>query len=115
MTVEIVNLTPHSITIVGEDNSVLFELPGSQHPARVTEHVLKDAPLYTADTTVPCFSVGYSSVVENLPDESPDSVYVVSQLVLQALPNRSDLYFPFPVVRDKNNQIIGCRGLGRLS
>ena len=39
--------------------------------------------------------------------------YIVSQLVKNALPDRTDLLVPAEVVRDGNGNIIGCKSLGR--
>ena len=49
---------------------------------------------------------------EGLPDFKEGTFYIVSQLVKNALPNRTDLLVPAEVVRDENGNIVGCKSLG---
>ena len=41
--------------------------------------------------------------------------HVVSQLVVNAMPDREDLLFPVDLVRDAEGNIMGCRALARLA
>lgn len=51
--------------------------------------------------------------VSGLPDSSPDVVFVVSLLVLNAATDRDDLVAPGALVRDDAGRPIGCRGFSR--
>lgn len=65
---------------------------------------------------IPVWSVGYGDV-EGVPEKNNRDVYIVSLLVKQALPDRTDLYgvdsSPEGAVRDANGGIIGVKGLVR--
>jgi len=52
--------------------------------------------------------------VENLPEEKEGTIYIVSRIVAEALPQRKDLYFPNESVRNEKGQIVGCRSLCTL-
>ncbi len=47
--------------------------------------------------------------VEGLPDSQEDVFYIVSQLVKDRLPDRTDLLVPADIVRNEKGQIIGCK------
>jgi len=106
-----VNLTPHTVNLVNGGNQ-LFSVPPSGHIARVA-----------TDQTVVGSVVGVDIVrtvfgdVDGLPASQPDTVYIVSTLVLQALKangiKRDDVVAPdtspTSVIRDADGQIIGVK------
>jgi hypothetical protein len=49
--------------------------------------------------------------VEGLPEPAEGVLYVVSMLVRQAVPERTDVASPGELVRDEQGRVIGCRGL----
>lgn len=50
-----------------------------------------------------------------LPEPQPDTLYVVSNMALNAVPkNRTDVVGPGPVEKDENGKPVGCRGFRRL-
>ncbi len=104
---EIVNLTPHPINIVMGDGEVRT-IPPSGTVARCRE---------TTETVgevngIPVIRKSFGSV-ENLPDPSSGTIYVVSALVAQAA-RREDVVCPGDPVRDDKGQIIGCKALCRV-
>lgn len=52
--------------------------------------------------------------VEGLPETQEGTIYVVSSLVAQRVPNRTDVFIPNESVRDDQGRIIGCKSLGRI-
>jgi hypothetical protein len=50
----------------------------------------------------------YGSV--DLPPETGD-IYIVSNIVRQAFPDRKDLASPGDLIRDENGIVIGCKNL----
>ena len=48
--------------------------------------------------------------VTGAPPHTPGTVYLVSALVKQALPLRSDFWSPGELVRDDKGVITGCKG-----
>lgn len=49
--------------------------------------------------------------VENLPLPKKGTIFIVSALVLQAVPGRLDVFAPGPALRDEAGKIIGADGL----
>jgi hypothetical protein len=108
MTQNLVNMTPHPITIVDAFNQVVLVIPFSGNQIR-----LKAETIVLEETVfgVPLSKTVFSEPV-GLPDYSEGTYYIVSQLVKSALPLRTDLLVPAEVVRDTTGNIIGCRSLG---
>lgn len=106
---KIVNLTPHTIHIIGDDDTVIREYPssGCARVETTREHIgMLDG--------VPLVSSIYGDVV-GLPSVGDDvAMYIVSAMVRQALPDRTDLVCPDTspqgAVRNEKGQIIGTRG-----
>lgn len=106
---DIVNLTPHTITFVAEDGSVLREIPASGQLARVSTRTVTIGDVDGLPVTATEFGE-----VEGLPSPKPGTAYVVSSLVAQRVPERRDVYIPNEAVRDEKGRIVGCRSLGRV-
>jgi|688.fasta_scaffold218190_2 hypothetical protein len=98
----IINLTPHEIVVVGDGATKI--LP-SGAVARVTTTRQKVAqigeiPIYRSVT----------GAVTGLPESVDGTVYIVSAMVRLAVPSRTDIVSPGELVRDASGQPIGCRG-----
>jgi len=129
-----VNLTPHSINFIlpynieiGQDatgtpeyvtEDRTYTLPPSGIIARckvdreeVDIFILEDIDDW--DITIPVVKTRFGEV-EGLPEPEEGTVYIVSNLVAQAVPDREDVFFPDDLVRDENGNIIGCRALGKI-
>jgi len=112
-----INLTPHKIDIVDEGGNIILSLPPSGDVARVTS----ERKLVGHLGSVPVFQSVFGDVV-GLPDPAPDTVFVVSTLVLSALAakgvTRDDVVAPDTspqgAVRDAEGRIVGVRGFQRL-
>lgn len=120
MTQIIKNFTPHDVTIVDSNNNLVatFKPEGL---VRLSTKTVSDSPIGIIPTTKTEFGQP-----DGLPDFVEGVFYIVSQLVKNALPNRTDLLVPSEVVRltedklDDNGNIllskgtiIGCKSLGR--
>ena len=118
---KIINLTPHPIHLLDENNNVIRTF--------VSEGLVR----LKANTVDVGFKIDGCKVTttnfgepEGLPKQSfqpamggllPNCTvtavyYIVSQLVKSALPDRTDLLVPAEVVRDANGNIIGCKSFG---
>jgi hypothetical protein len=53
-------------------------------------------------------------VVTGLPDPQPDTIYIVSAVVAQAVPDRPDVFIVDDAVRDEQGRIIGARALAHV-
>ena len=104
----IVNLTPHTITLYNEDGVAKnFESSGV---ARCNEESILDGYI----GSVPVFKKVYGEVY-GLPEPAYDTIYIVSYIVLRALNNeRPDVYGVTETVRNEAGQIIGFRALSSL-
>jgi len=106
---KLVNLTPHEVTIYDENGNVKLRIPPSGQVARVKSRQVKIGEI----NGIPVFKTEFYDI-EGLPDPQPDTVYIVSLLVLQACRDRKDLVAPDTspqgAVRDSEGKIIGTRG-----
>lgn len=103
---KIINLTPHTLNIHTETD--VREIPPSGEVARVTETRTQQRAVGDIPVDLVTFS---TETVTGLPAPADDTIYVVSSLVLAAVPNRPDVFAPGAAVRDTENKIIGCKGL----
>lgn len=105
----VINMTPHAVTIVNQDGQIIKSYEKGEGLIRLAVKTVADAPL--ADGT-PTSKTVYGEP-QGLPEYQDGTYYIVSQLVKNALPERSDLLVPAEVVRDENGNIVGCKSLGR--
>lgn len=103
----IVNLTPHSVTFVLDSGNVV--IPASGAIARLSTQIETVGEVNGIPVTRIVFGP-----VEGLPESKPDTVYIVSSLVAQQVPERDDVFIPSESVRDAEGRIIGCKSLGRI-
>ncbi len=114
MATKLVNLTPHALVVYDESGKTpLATLEVAGKMARVKTLALDDGVVEIDGRTVPVVATTFGEV-EDLPDPKPDTTYVVSILVVQALRGRrSDVVAPdtgpASVVRDGAGQILGVR------
>lgn len=106
MNTKIINLTPHKVTIVNNDNTIKAEFE-SQGIARCYQQTTIVGNINGINITSTVFGD-----VTDLPDEKPNTFFIVSRLVLNACKDtRSDLLVPNELIRDANGNIIGCKSL----
>jgi hypothetical protein len=106
---KIVNMTPHTITIVDSDNQIIREYP-SAGVARVST---------TSEITgeidgIPVVKTSFGEVV-GLPEPDGESIYIVSMPVSQATKGRTDIIGPDtgPTAYRIDGKIIGVRQFAR--
>ena len=110
----IVNLTPHALNIMpqGPDGPVVTIPPSGQVARCAVDRVQVDT--ITVDgISVPVNQTRFGEV-SDLPDPQPDTIFVVSALVAQAVPDRQDVFIVDDAVRDEQGRIIGCRALAHI-
>jgi hypothetical protein len=127
-----VNRTPHAIRILRANGTPLRDLPPTDVPARCREirHAAGTLTLDSATArddgkmSIPLVRVGFADVT-GLPEPTPGTWHlapgtwhlapgtwhIVSRLVADSLPHRTDLLVPHDVTRDADSQITGCRSL----
>jgi len=103
----LINLTPHPIVV--RTDGVDITIPASGQIARVTsrQELTSHIDIYGIEIPVQRTTFGQ---VEGLPDFVPDTVYIVSSLVLGALKgSRPDVVAPDTgptAIRNDNGQIV---------
>lgn len=108
--VRIRNFTLHDPLVLHTPDGV-FTFP-REGIARCQEDVIQD-PDWPEVGSLPRRQIRYGTV-SGLPDPQSGTVFLVSQLVVAALPDRTDLAFPCDVLRDEQGTPTGFRALGRL-
>ena len=105
---KIINLTPHPLVFMDEKKNILFEIPSSGI-ARASQKETKTGEL----NGLPVYKMKYGKV-ENLPTPEKDTIFVVSLLTAQAVPDRKDVFVVAHPVRDEKGRIIGAQGLAHI-
>ena len=110
----LVNLTPHSIKIANEVGDVILEVPPSGELARVAASTGVVAHVNDIDVVKSIFGT-----ITGLPESQPDTIYIVSMLVLQAIAGaRDDVVGPDTgptAVRDEAGRIVAVKRFQRFS
>lgn len=129
--IQIVNMTPHSVNLLDENDQEVCVFLASGKTIRLSVNTTPDEPISVAGIVIPTSKTVFGEV-EGLPNyqelgwqpvfgsevvveysSDPKTYYIVSQLVKNALPHRRDLLVPAEVQRSKEGLILGCRSLGR--
>jgi len=110
----LLNFTPHTVNFLRADSALGCPIDSSG-VARAAEHVEPQSSIMWDvfgdegfHHRVPTVRKSFGAVT-GLPDPAPDTLYIVSQIVFDALPGRNDLIVPSDVVRGPDGQVIGCR------
>ena len=113
--INIVNLTPHPVSVFSAISSKIITFPKSDLPiprlqeSRGNKVVVR---AFVGDGEIDAFEISNTikGEVIDLPERVLGTFYIVSGLVLDAVPDRKDLISPDSLVRDDNGVIIGCKG-----
>jgi hypothetical protein len=107
---QLVNLTPHALTIEALDGSTLT-LPPSGTVARLRVERRTCTPLEIDGRSIGLSSPTLMGPV-NLPtpEQAPGNIYIVSTLVADAV-KRADVMSPGELMRDNDGRPLRCRGL----
>jgi hypothetical protein len=111
----IVNLTPHALNLMpeGPDGPVVT-IPPSGLVARCAVDRVQVDTVTVDGISVPVNQTWFGEV-SDLPEPQPDTIFVVSTLVAQAVPDYQDVFIVDDVVRDEQGRIIGCRALAHVT
>ena len=104
-----INLTPHSINFINNDGIITKTVEPSGELARLTTNTVTTGEY----DGIPVTETVYGEI-QGLPDPVPNTIYIVSSLVAQRVPERQDVFIPNESVRDDSGRIIGCRSLGHI-
>ena len=113
---KIVNLTPHTINLCGEDGSVKMSINPSEKIARVSQDTQVVDQIISDGIGVIVTETVFGQV-ENLPEPKEGVIYLVSRLVKSRVPHRNDVLVPDTssesAVRDSEGRIVGVKRLSR--
>ena len=111
---KIVNLTPHALNLMpAGPTGPVVTIPPSGIVARCATSRVQVASITVDGISVPVNQTRFGEV-SDLPDPQPDTIYVVSALVAQAVPYRQDVFIVDDAVRDEQGRIIGARALAHV-
>ena len=109
----IVNLTPHALNLMPEGpDGPMVTIPPSGQVARCAVDWVQVNTVTVDGITVPVNQTRFW--IFDLPDPQPDTIFVVSMLVAQAVPERLDVFIVDDTVRDDQGRIIGARALAHV-
>jgi len=113
MAIEFINLTPHKINIQTGDGDEVggITIPPSGTVARV---VIEEQVLGLVPGTKIKMVARRAGAVAGLPEETPNTVFIVSAMTLDHCPGRGDVFAPdtgATAVRDDNGHIQAVRRL----
>lgn len=104
---QILNLTPHTLVVGGNEIK-------SAGVARVSETSELVRTEITSYGEIPVFRTTFGHVID-LPDEREDTLIVVSAITARAAmqenPARRDIFVPGKQIRDAEGRIVGCEGI----
>ena len=110
---KLINLTPHAIIMMDDNENILLVIEPSGDVARVSVRTERTETLAMDGIEIPVSKSVYGEV-EGLPEAKDGVIYIVSSLVAQRVPERKDVFIPNESVRDEKGRIIGCKSLGRI-
>lgn len=100
------NLTPHTVNLITVEDERIIE------PSGVVARVSTIEKSIGVIDGVQVFELTYGPVID-LPSPTGGARYIVSKMVRDACPDRTDLFYPTRLVRDETGRIIGAGGLAR--
>ena len=106
---QVINLTPHELTLVGSNEEVIERIPSSGI-TRVSEVVETLGNI----NGIPLVKKTFGKV-EGLPDPQDGVVYYVSAITASAVQGRDDVVIGGESVRNDNGQIIGIKSFARMA
>ncbi len=111
---KIVNLTPHALNLMpAGPTGPVVTIPPSGIIARCAVDRVQ-VNIVTVDGIIVPVNQTRFGEVSDLPDPQPDTIYIVSAVVAQAVPDRQDVFIVDDAVRDEQGRIIGARALAHV-
>lgn len=106
---KLVNLTPHDLIIVMPDGKNMT-IPASGSVARIA------CETHDTGKTINGIPVTHTTYTDpmGLPQPEKDTIYIVSLMVAERVPERADVMIVNEAVRNDRGQIIGCRSLAHV-
>ena len=109
--VELVNFTPHRVTLFGTDGNFSLEPEPTTPRCDITR--TSTGTVIFDGVTIPITEsiIGEAPVLQ---DAVPGRILIVSRIVAESRPDRRDLVFPDDLTRDETGAVNGCRALAKV-
>jgi hypothetical protein len=116
--IKIINLTPHDVYLINEDNNTSVAFRPSGIIPRCNEivcphsllHINHDGEAITVEIVNKCMGD-----ITNLPEPCNNTYYIVSLAIAQKLKGlREDLIVPNSMIKNKKGVILGCRNFTKI-
>lgn len=104
------NLTPHAVTLVGVDGEEVV-VPPAGPAARMTMRVSDEGRMSIGGAAVLLVREA-AGELEHLPEPVDGTTLIVSRLVAESSPDRTDLVFPTDLQRDEHGDVVSAAALG---
>ena len=115
-TTRIVNLTPHPVSLIGDDWETTVIIPSSGL-VRVDQWLEEIGQIEVDGLSVPIVEVHFGEV-QGLPAPEPGTQLIVSLIAAQRIraehPERNDIVVIAKPVRDNQGRIVGAQALARV-
>lgn len=110
----IVNLTVHDINIYTVGGIVTLKRANLPVPRKTEDRYFDNHALIVGSDdkvhNIPVNRLEYDTVVA-MPEKQKDTLFVVSRVIAESLPDRGDLLIVDAIVRDGDGTRIGCKAL----
>lgn len=103
---KIINATDHDCHLLDDSGKVIKVFKKSNILIRLLVDIEKVGSIDSVPITRTIFTV------PKLPKYKLGIYYIVSSKIKNALPERKDFLVPAELVRDRSNNIIGCKSIG---
>jgi hypothetical protein len=111
---KLINLTPHVLSFMPQGpGGPVVTIEPSGIVARCATARVQVGTVTVDGVTVPVNKTEFGEVT-GLPEPQTDTIYIVSSLVAQAVPDRQDVFIVDDAVRDEQGRIIGARALAHV-
>jgi len=107
---KIINLTPHKITIVGENKKILREIEPQKNALRLNETIKPNGEIDWISVVEIQYTVN-SWLMDAYAPLEENTIYIVSIVMCLWMRHRNDFYIPSELVRDNEGHIIGCKSI----
>lgn len=109
----IINLTPHTITIA-EKTLNAIQVKHVLNPSGLVARCVQEKTLIDKINDIDIYKTSFGKVTD-LPRQQAHTIYITSSLVASAVKGmRDDVFIPTDFLRDKQGNIIGCQALAQL-
>lgn len=101
---KIINKTPHPVHFY-RSNETISTFQPDEHPIRLKEYSEHRGEI----NGIPVHDIVYES--DDVPEYDENIIYIVSRMVKDRFPDRTDFMVPYDLVRNESGTIIGCKAL----